>query len=278
MFLIGEEQILAEPVADRDPDLTIAIEAPGGRSSRRPRSFHLPGALPSRPGSRPARPDGRRGGDPRGAAAGRWSRSGPIPHVITAHAADLPFGRERPGSAGRPHPPAGGRRRRSASSRRRRPPAVAAPPAAGVERSPVTQSEPEREPTPQWRQSARPRGRPTPDPASRGGAARRPPHRRLRARRRPPPAAARQASRASGSRDERPQRPARRGASARRPSLAAPRPLAEAPGEPGAARTGSPRRPDAPHASGFSGDGGTRERPPPTRRARTSPSTSPAPT
>jgi hypothetical protein len=46
IFLIGEEQILAEPEASRNPDPTIAIEAPGGRSSRRsPRSSHLHGSL-----------------------------------------------------------------------------------------------------------------------------------------------------------------------------------------------------------------------------------------
>ncbi|HEX4306427.1 MAG TPA: hypothetical protein VHZ54_10340 [Solirubrobacterales bacterium] len=45
IFLIGEEQILAAQEPDPAPDPTIAIEAPGGRSSRRPRSPHLPGSL-----------------------------------------------------------------------------------------------------------------------------------------------------------------------------------------------------------------------------------------
>jgi hypothetical protein len=46
IFLIGEEQILADPEASRDPDPTTSIEGPGGRSSRRgPRPSHLHGSL-----------------------------------------------------------------------------------------------------------------------------------------------------------------------------------------------------------------------------------------
>jgi hypothetical protein len=46
IFLIGEEQILADQEVARDPDPTVAIEGLDGRSSRRlPRPAHLPGSL-----------------------------------------------------------------------------------------------------------------------------------------------------------------------------------------------------------------------------------------
>jgi hypothetical protein len=46
IFLIGEEQILTEQEPARDPDPTFAIEGLGGRSSRRaPRSPHLHSSL-----------------------------------------------------------------------------------------------------------------------------------------------------------------------------------------------------------------------------------------
>jgi hypothetical protein len=148
-FLIGEEQILSAQEADRDPDPTIAIETSGGRSSRRPRSLRLPPSLPGAGtlaalglmAAVPATILALRAGGGQGPARSATTSSPRTP-LISRSAASAPAE-----PAARTHPRAAGKaevhrlgvahHRRSRHHRPPRPSQVA-----------VTQSEPEREPTP----------------------------------------------------------------------------------------------------------------------------------
>jgi hypothetical protein len=151
IFLIGEEQILTDPEASRDPDPTTTIEAPGGRSSRlRPRSSHLPGSL-----------QGSRGLALAGLGAGAVALLGVLelgggkgpdhPQVISSPRSPL-ISRSAAGVPAVPttrvhHPDAGLAEvhRPTVQGHRRHRPRDAEHQVP--DRPPVTQSEPEREPT-----------------------------------------------------------------------------------------------------------------------------------
>jgi hypothetical protein len=149
VFLIGEEQILTSQDADRDPDPTIAIETSGGRSSRRPRSLRLPpslrgaGALAALGlvAAVPALLLALRAGGGQGPARPA-ATSSPRTPLISRSAASVPAEPAAP-----THPRAAGK----AEVHR---PGVAHPRRSRRPRDPessqvaVTQSEPEREPTP----------------------------------------------------------------------------------------------------------------------------------
>jgi hypothetical protein len=147
VFLIGEEQILAETVTDRDPDLRIAIEALGGRPSRRPRSLRLPGSFRGARGlallglmaGAVAIPVALRPGG--GSGPVRSHTSSPRSPLISRSAASVPAEpsvRTHPRAAGNAevHRPSVVHHRRSRRPHEPSPRKVV-----------VTQSEPEREPT-----------------------------------------------------------------------------------------------------------------------------------
>jgi hypothetical protein len=147
VFLIGEEQILAAQEADRDPDPTIAIEAPGGRPSRRPPSFRLPGSFRGARGlallglmaGAVAIPVAVRPGG--GSAPDRPHASSPRSPLISRSAASVPAeptARVHPRAAAKAevHRPGVVHHRRSRRPHQPEPRKVV-----------VTQSEPEREPT-----------------------------------------------------------------------------------------------------------------------------------
>jgi hypothetical protein len=152
VFLIGEESLLLDQDGDagRDPDPTIAIEGPGGRSSRRPRPHRLPATLQ---GARGLALLGLAVGAPVLAALRPWGGGGPDRPAHTVSPRSPLISRSAAGAPARrtvrAHPPAV----RHAEVHRpgvvhhhrrpRRPEAPASP------RPQVTQTEPEREPIPQ---------------------------------------------------------------------------------------------------------------------------------
>jgi hypothetical protein len=162
VFLIGEEQILAGQEADRDPDPTIAIEAPGGRPSRRPRSLHLPGAFRGSRGlallglmaGAVAIPVALRPGG--GSGPDRSRTSSPRSPLISRSAASVPA---KP--TARIHPRAADKaevhRPGVADHGRSRRPQAPAP-----RKVVLTRSEPEREPTPSVAPVSSPAVTPTP--------------------------------------------------------------------------------------------------------------------
>jgi hypothetical protein len=163
VFLIGEEQILTGQEADRDPDPTTPIETTGGRSSRRPRSLRLPSSLRGAGAlaalglmaAVPATLLALRAGGGQGPARPA-STSSPRTPLISRSAASVPA---KP--TVRTHPRAAGKaevhRRGVAHHRRSRRPHDPAP-----RKVAVTQSEPEREPTPSVAPVSSPVVTPTP--------------------------------------------------------------------------------------------------------------------
>jgi hypothetical protein len=163
VFLIGEEQILAGREADRDPDLTIAIETTGGRPSRRPRPLRLPpslrgagalaalGLMAAVPGLLLALRAG--GGQGPARSAHTFSPRSPLISRSAASVPVEPSARTHPREHGHAevhrHPVA--HHRRSRRHRRPRSSQVV-----------VTRSEPEREPTPPVAPVSSPAVTPTP--------------------------------------------------------------------------------------------------------------------
>jgi hypothetical protein len=149
VFLIGEEQILTGQEADRDPDPTTLIETTGGRSSRRSRSLRLPSSLRGGGGiaalglmaAVPATLLALRAGGGQGPARSA-AASSPRSPLISRSAASVPAepaARTHPRAADKAevHRPGVAQHSRSRRPRDPAPRKVA-----------VTQSEPEREPTP----------------------------------------------------------------------------------------------------------------------------------
>jgi hypothetical protein len=163
VFLIGEEQILTGQEADRDPDPTIAIETAGGRSSRRPRSLRLPPSLRGAgavaalglAAAVPAILVALRAGGDQGPARPA-ATSSPRTPLISRSAASVPVA---PSARTHPRAPGAAEVQRPAvvdhrrSRRHRRP---------GSSQVAVTQSEPEREPTPSVAPVSSPAVTPTP--------------------------------------------------------------------------------------------------------------------
>jgi hypothetical protein len=149
VFLIGEEQILAGQEADRDPDPTIAIGETDGRLARRPRPLRLPSSLRGAGAvaalglvaAVPAILMALRAGGDQGPARSA-ATSSPRSPLISRSAASVPAeptARTHLRAVGKAevHRPAVVPHRRS----RRHP-------GPGSSQVAVTQSEPEREPTP----------------------------------------------------------------------------------------------------------------------------------
>jgi hypothetical protein len=163
VFLIGEEQILIAQEADRDPDPTTPIETSGGRSSRRPRSLRLrpslrgAGALAALGllAAVPALLLALRAGGGQGPARSATTSSPRTP-LISRSAASVPTepiarAHRRAGGPAEVHRPTVAHHRRS---RRRQDPVP--------RKVAVTQSEPEREPTPSVAPVSSPAVTPTP--------------------------------------------------------------------------------------------------------------------
>jgi hypothetical protein len=163
VFLIGEEQILTGQEADRDPDPTIAIETSDGRSPRRPRSLRLPPSLRGAGAfaalglvaAVPALLLALRAGGGQGPARPA-ATSSPRTPLISRSAASVPAeptARNHPRVEGKAevHRPAVPHHRRSRRHRRQ-----------GSSQVAVTQSEPEREPTPSVAPVSSPAVTPTP--------------------------------------------------------------------------------------------------------------------
>jgi hypothetical protein len=163
VFLIGEEPILTAPETDRDPDPTTPIETSGGRSTRRPRSLRLPPALRGGGGvaalgllaAVPALLLALRAGGGQGPARSATTSSPRTP-LISRSAASVPAeppARSHPRAAGKAevHRPGVTHHRRSRRPQDPAPRKVA-----------VTQSEPEREPTPSVAPVSSPVVTPTP--------------------------------------------------------------------------------------------------------------------
>ncbi len=152
MFLIGEESLLLgrDGDAGRDPDPTIAIEGPVGRSSRRPRPHRLPATLQ---GARGLALLGLAVGAPVLAALRPWGGGGPDRPAHTVSPRSPLISRSVAGVPARrtvrAHPPAvrpAEVPRPGVVHHQRRP---SRPKAPASPRPEVTQTEPEREPTSQ---------------------------------------------------------------------------------------------------------------------------------